>query len=352
MSLAITICATKSYQYALAAQARAIQANVMDIPEGHIILVTDKSPVTGILEQYRDLLGEGWTVHHIPLAVTDGHTNYKADAQLTIAQMRTAAFSKARALRVDHVWSLDSDVLPPANALRCSLQMVEFDSGYYDVATCPYPSQGGGGFLFGRGTMQHQIADDIYEDERQLSKEFKAKLKLHRDFLKKLKPGEHPPKEWFDADRTFQEEIKQAQPIFKNSMEANAARWRKRGWGDVAYPAIGKGAIVPSDWCGFGCTLLSKRALSFADFSGYQGAGTEDLYIVWRRWFPQGIRIAAIPHVLCSHVIRKKDKSGYVLVHAFHETEGETVGHIRQELAPWYSHEPGETFTEENDGRL
>jgi hypothetical protein len=30
--------------------------------------------------------------------------------------------------------------------------------------------------------------------------------------------------------------------------------------------------------------LMSKRALSLAQFDGYAGSGTEDLYMVWKRW--------------------------------------------------------------------
>jgi hypothetical protein len=64
---------------------------------------------------------------------------------------------------------------------------------------------------------------------------------------------------------------------------------------DAAYPGLGIGAVVPSDRCGFGCTLMSKRALSLAQFDGYDGSGTEDLYMVWKRWhrnttFEEGLK--------------------------------------------------------------
>lgn len=335
-SIAITICATKSYQYALTAQARSIQANISHLETGHLILVTDENPVAGILELYSDLL-PGWQIHHIPLPLIDGHKNYKESAQLCISQMRSAAFSKARALKVDLCWSLDSDVLPPPNALRCMEQMLAFDGGYYGVATCPYASQGGSGFLFGRGTPQHQICEDVYEDERVIPKDLEKRLKSHRA---KIDPNGEPSKDWLKIAEKLNEEIKQCPPK-DNVFALNAEGWRKRGWGEQAFPAIGKGAVVPTDWCGFGCTLLSKKALDLADFIGYEGKGTEDLFVVWRKWFPNGIRIAAIPHVLCHHVIRNKDKT-YTLCYAYHETEGEFVGHIRLKHLPFYSHDAGE----------
>jgi len=48
-------------------------------------------------------------------------------------------------------------------------------------------------------------------------------------------------------------------PPKSNVFVANGKKWRRRGWFDFAYPAIGKGAIVPSDWCGFGATMMNKK---------------------------------------------------------------------------------------------
>lgn len=331
MKLAITICATKLYQYALPEQTEAIQANLFSsgVESGVVVLVTCPEDAERHLDYYRALLGERWEIVHVPLDVVGCHPNYQPDAQRVIARMRTAAHTMARANGVDYCWSLDSDVLPPANALRCMLDMLRFDGGYYSVATCPYPSQGGAGFLFGRGTLHRQIAEDIYEDERTIPKELAKRLKEHRALLL---PGNEPEEEWVSMMKALEEEVKQCPPL-DNVFGLNAKRWRLRGWGEVAYPAIGRGAIVPTDWCGFGCTLMSREALALADFSGYEGKGTEDLYVVWHRWYPAGLKICAIPHALCSHVIRKDD--GYLLVHAYHETEGECVGHIRQRTVPF-----------------
>ena len=339
MDLAITICATKSYQYALRAQARHIQQNLCTFKgKACLILVTDKSNVETVLGDYRELLGQDVPIYHIPLAVTDGHTNYKEDAQLTIAQMRQVAFCKARSLGANQVWSLDSDVLPPANALKCMRQVLDFDDGYYGVATCPYPSQGGGGWLFGRGSIHRQIAEDVEESERELTPELTQQLAEHRALIV---PNEKPSKEWQDKANELNEQIKQCPPK-GNVWKLNAKGWRKRGWGDMAYPAIGKGSIVPSDWCGMGNTLIGEKALRLCDFTGYEGKGTEDLFLCWNCWYPNGIRIAALPHCLSHHVIRNKDKEGYTLCYGYHETEGDAAGHIRVLHKPWYDYAPGE----------
>jgi len=103
--------------------------------------------------------------------------------------------------------------------------------------------------------------------------------------------------------------------------------WRRRGWFDFAYPGIGRGSIVPIDWCGMGCTLMSQRALALADFNGYNGGGTQDLFLCWHRWHPAGLRIACVPHIACDHVKRRGDKIEHL--RAFHEADGEYRGHLR-----------------------
>jgi hypothetical protein len=61
----------------------------------------------------------------------------------------------------------------------------------------------------------------------------------------------------------------------------------------------------------------------------------------------------AIPHCLCDHVIRNPGKPGqYIHLQCYHEPDGEYVGHIRLRHKPWYSFDPGERYSPENDGKL
>ena len=346
-SLAVTVCATSKYTYAMKAQARHVVANLDGFPTGVVIFVTDESAASkSVAEYWKSILPEGWALTAIRLPhLTDNHANYKNDAQLLIAQLRTAAFTEARRIRAQQVWSLDSDVLPPPNALRCMADMLRFDGGYYSVSTCPYPSQSGTGFLGGRGTATQNISPDFHEDERSIPEELVARKAAHEE-LCKTGPG---TKELFEAGRLLKEEIDRCPPM-GNVFTCNAKKWRLRGWLDQAYPALGLGAVVPSDWCGFGCTLLSARALSLTHFEGYAGHGTEDLFIVWQRWTREGVRINVIPHAPCAHVVRKEGK--FVLCQPHHEQEGDVRGHLRVTYRPWYQHEAGERYDEKNDGRL
>lgn len=305
--------------------------------------------------------------------LVDGFKNYKKEAQLLIAQSRTAAFAEALALDVDYCWSLDSDVLPHANNLKSLLDSINFDNNYYSVATCTYPSQGGGGMLGGRGTPHEQILPDFTPDERELPKEMEARM---AELKKLILAHEKNLNDLRDANATNDEKGKKASEIVEklqafhkelqehneeckkfppkgNVWALNAKGWKKRGWLEHAYPAIGKGAVVPSDWCGFGNTLMNREALAYADFIGYEGGGTEDLHVVWAKWNKAGLRINALPHSPCDHVIRNPGNPGrYCLIQTTHETEGECVGHIRHRSLPWYSMDLGEKFDEKNDGKL
>src|SRR5688500_13538712 len=108
-SLVILTVATASYQYALTSHARALKQNVTaaGIQSGHFILVTCQKPIPAILEHYKTILGDGWQIHHLALQVIDGNENYKENAQLTIAQLFTAGFDKARELEADYVWTVE-----------------------------------------------------------------------------------------------------------------------------------------------------------------------------------------------------------------------------------------------------
>jgi hypothetical protein len=76
-----------------------------------------------------------------------------------------------------------------------------------------------------------------------------------------------------------------------------------------------------------------------ANFEGYDGKGTEDLFVCWHRWHPAGLLLNCIPHCPCDHVIWEKKKGGdekkYNHIQAYHEPDGEHRGHLRQKTTPW-----------------
>lgn len=331
-TLAIVVCATKSYTYAMRAQARRVAAaiRVAKIEGGHVVIVGDTSPeVKAVQAAWAETLPPGWEVHLIAEgSFVEGGENYKQQAQLLIAAMRTAAHAAAVKLGADWCWSLDSDTLPQPNALRSLLDACRFDGGYYDVAMCPYPNTA---FLGGRGTRQNPIAEDWLPEERDLPAWLRAVLERSKSWTPQTPAVEA-------RSRRLRDRIKKCPPL-GNVFAAQAKDWRRRGWLESAYPGIGLGSMVPTDWVGFGCTLMSARALALAHFEGYDGGGTEDLFIGWHRWHPAGIRMAVLPHCPADHVIWEKKKGGdpsaYTLHHVYHETEGECVGHLRTRQTAW-----------------
>ena len=339
--LAITICATKSYTYAMAAQARRVAANVVaaKAPPGRIVLVGDDSDeLKAIARIYECIMPEGWSVTLIGNPqLAEGGENYKEAAQLLIAAMREEAFTFCRKIGADRVWSLDSDTIPPVNALRCMLNTLEFDAGYYSVATCPYPNTA---WLGGYGTPQNPIAEDFLDAERIIPDDLKAEQAANDSELKALNESKAQPTEEHRSKwEATRKKIRECPPDGNIWQVIAKHGWRRRGWLDHAYPAIGRGAVLPSDWCGFGCTLLNEQALALADFQGYDGRGTEDLFVCWHRWHPAGLRLNVITHCPCDHVIWEKKKGGaadkYTHHVAYHEQEGECRGHLRTRQKPW-----------------
>lgn len=337
MTLAITICATKNFTYAMYEQVRRIVANLRDEPPGHVVLSGDNSDeLKDVVAAFSRLLPAGWTTHHIANHFAmDDNPHYQQSAQLLLMQLRSEAFSAARRLNVDLCWSLDSDVLPPPNALRCMKTMLEFDDGYYAVSSCPYPNSL---FLGGRGTPQNPISEDFLPHERKMPDELKAAWSDFENRVRACKSQEEVQKMWDGEGAELQKKIRDCPPDGNIWEVIGKHGWRMRGWLDHAYPAIGKGSVVPSDWCGFGCTLMNRAALEAAHFDGYDGRGTEDLYIVWKRWHPLNLRINCITHCPCDHVIHDKKKGGdakkYTLMQTYHEQSGEYVGHLRVNPRP------------------
>lgn len=340
MKLIITVAATGSYCYAMKTLARRVTGCLTAAGWAHpgrAIIAGDNSKETReTIKQWKSALPTNWEVDHINVASEDlTSPNYKEGAQKLIARLRSAAFSEARKHDPDYCWSLDSDTLPPANALRCMIDMLNFDAGYYRVSTCPYPNEA---FLGGRGTPQHPIGEDFLDYERVLTPELKAEIDaLKKEAAENKDPA--PSKEWLDRKQKADEEMRKCPPDGNIWQVIAKHGWRARGWLDNCYPAVGKGAVLPSDWCGFGCTLMSREALSMANFEGYDGRGTEDLFVVWKRWYPAGLRINVITHCPCDHVIWSKKKGGdaseYTLIESFHEAQGEHIGHLRTKKSPW-----------------
>lgn len=353
MKLAITVCATTSYCYAMKTLGRRVAACLQyadwQEPGLAVIAGDDSKECKKALEHWKSALPKTWEVVLINAAKENlAEANYKVPAQIILASLRTAAFSAARAWNADLCWSLDSDTLPPGNALRCMIDSLSFDRGYYSVATCPYPNEA---FLGGFGTPHNPIAEDFLDSERIIPEDvLKEKAAIMEEMTAKEKEANQSKasaptpeqKAVFEALRErlteVNKKIKECPPL-GNVFELNAKAWRRRGWLDNAYPGSGRGWMVPSDWCGFGCTMMNRAALGLADFDGYAGEGTEDLFICWHRWYPARLRINVIPHCPCDHVIWGKKKGGpaeeFTLIRSFHEEHGECVGHLRTRKMPW-----------------
>jgi hypothetical protein len=214
--------------------------------------------------------------------------------------------------------------------------MLDFDDGYYDVSFVTYPSQGGGSFLGGYGSYTNPIAEDFLPEERIVP----SKLKILLESCEERLNNKDISRESFEKENKrmsrIHEKIKKCPPI-GNVFELNAKKWRRRGWLDHSHVGTGRGAVIETDWTGLGCTLMSKKAASLAHFDGYDGGGTQDLYLNWKKWHPEGLRFCCITHTVCDHVVRDDDaEGGLITLKAYHETEGETRGHLRYRRTPFH----------------
>ena len=199
--------------------------------------------------------------------------------------------------------------------------------------------------------MRH-IQENLFTDERELTEEIEEEMKKRG--IERSDPKFEPSKKWTEEGKALDDKIKQCPPK-GNVFGLNSEKWRQRGWMEYAYPAIGRGAILPTDWVGFGCTLMNKKALSLAHFDGYDGGGTQDLYVTWNQWAQHDIRKAVTTHVLCDHIVRSRDGEDqqwdkFCHIQSHHELMGECVGHIRQRNRPFYNFTEGEKHDEKNDG--
>jgi hypothetical protein len=299
--------------------------------EHRLILVTDKESKKKI-----DKITEGFEKDILSIDLEESGEHYKKDRQILIATLQSVGFDRARNWGCDYLWSVEADVLVPHNALSVSLQMLDFDDGYYDVSFVTYPSQGGGSFLGGYGSYTNPIAEDFLPEERIVP----SKLKILLESCEERLNNKDISRESFEKENKrmsrIHEKIKKCPPI-GNVFELNAKKWRRRGWLDHSHVGTGRGAVIETDWTGLGCTLMSKKAASLAHFDGYDGGGTQDLYLNWNKWHPEGLRFCCITHTVCDHVVRDDDaEGGLITLKAYHETEGETRGHLRYRRTPFH----------------
>lgn len=338
--LAIITAATRSYLHVWPQLIRAIATAAAHHEEAHFVFATDQSEESKRAEEFaKGHLPEGWKITAIRLPITEDEKDYKEAAQIRIAQLQGAAFAFARRIKADQCWSVESDTIPTPESLRVlewTLQMPDaVGDPYYHIAAATYPN---GLFLGGFGTPQNPIAEDFLPHERILKPRLKLCLDACEERIKEIKKS-GKREERNKAEKEMKRmgrlrDLVKKSPPDGNIWEVTAKHeWRRRGWMDYAYPGIGLGAVVPSDWCGLGCTLLSRKALQLADFNGYEGRGTQDLFLCWQRWHPARLRIACVPHVACDHIKRRGDK----IVHyrAYHEQSAEHFGHLRQREQPF-----------------
>ena len=324
--IATVIVATKSYLDPLEVCLRRVKTAVDHSPErfSHkLFIVTDKKSYSDVVVMGKDF--DDYEV--IKIDMEESGEYYKTDRQILIASLQSKGFDAARKWGCDYLWSVEADVLVPHNALSISLQMLDFDDGYYDVAFVTYPSQGGGSFLGGHGDYQNPIAEDYLPSELKMPWWLNLLLEKCKSRMQSEDIDQKELKKEMNRMHRIRERIKKCPPK-GNVFELNAKQWRRRGWLNNSHIGIGRGAVIETDWTGLGCTLMSKKAANLAHFDGYDGGGTQDLYLNWHRWHPEGLNFCCITHTICDHVVRDEN-DGFVTLKSYHEPMGEARGHLR-----------------------
>lgn len=331
MKIAITCYATASFGYLLLKQAPMIVAAIryarLDPKDFIWILACDRSKE--IAESSRRVLqlytSVGMTTKLLPLDVGDnGSGKHNQNSNLVIAKLQEAAWNEAKMQGVDYIWSVEADILPQANTLRCLLDALQWDNQWYDIAMATYPNDD---FLGGYGSPVQWIAPSTYPDERLLPAALAKKIEARERARERLASKNRPPsEEQIMAWQQLDIEVAKCPPR-SNIFGLQASGWRPRGWISSAYPGIGLGALLPTAYVGLGCTLLSPRAFNLANWVGFQGKSTQDLWLCWRVWSAHGIRMAVTTHAVCSH---QKIRDGKMtLLQAYHQVGGPTHGHLR-----------------------
>ena len=335
MKIATVIVATKSYLDPLEVCLRRAKTAIEHSGPGidhKLIVVTDEASKRNV-----EALVDGFgSTQVIAIAMEESGEHYKKDRQILIASLQSTGFDAARNWGCDFLWSVEADVLVPHNALSVSLEMLSFDDGYYDVSFVTYPSQGGGSFLGGYGSYRNPIAEDYLPEERIIPSKLQLLMDSCEERLKKEGIDRDSMEKEHKRMRRILEKVKQCPPS-GNVFELNAKKWRRRGWLDNSHVGTGRGAVIETDWTGLGCTLMSKKAAALAHFDGYDGGGTQDLYLNWHKWKPEGLRFCCITHTVCDHVVRdEKAEGGLTTLKSYHEPEGEAKGHLRYRRVPFH----------------
>lgn len=355
--LAVTVAATKSYLHSWQQTINSISAAVTHYSSGHFIYASDDSKeCKAAMEYAKGALPENWAIHHIVHKIPDdSSTNYKQEAQARIALIQGSCFAFARKIKADLCWNVESDIIVPPNALRNLEWVLDCPDSPYEIACLTY---GNSEFLGGFGTKDNWIAEDFLPTERKLKDRIKLVMETCEKRLKELAKKKNEAikqklsaKELKQLEDTIQKEAKRSSRIQKhlknyppdgNIWEVISKHgWRRRGWLNSAYPALSQGCIVPVDWHGLGCILLNARALSLATFHGYgpECGSTQDLFLFWKRWYPNGVKAAMSTFSLCDHIkpemVDGKRTGKYTHHLAYFEESGEYRGHLRLQHKEW-----------------
>lgn len=336
MKIAITTYCTKGYTYAHKRQIQSIVDNIRYSSgnEYIFIMVGDKSKE--VSESFSDMSSELKECNvKCRLFQIDADCNqnkqHNEKSNIVIARLQEKAWNEAKKFKVDGIWSLESDIIPEPNALQCLIDATSFDKGFYDVAMSAYANTA---ILGGYGTPSSNINPCIFEDERELSDEIKEEKAEIDKYFSNLKLGDRPSEEINIRVEKLRRDIESSPAKHKGNVFAlNGERWRPRGWFDMAYPAIGIGAMLPTDWVGLGSTFITRKALEIANFNSYDGKGTQDLWLCWKVWHPSGVKMSVVPHSRCSHIKYKVESVNgvetkkLVSYYVYHDIEN--FGHIR-----------------------
>lgn len=327
MKTAVFTAATKSYAYALRECAEHLARGLKHSKDEFLwIIATDKSDTAAEAVKAWESFGVG-KAKVIETGVEEGERKYKEQSQLVISMLQQACMDEAVKWGADLFFSVESDILIHPESYATLKWVLEYPSSPgYDVAAATYFN---GAFLCGRGTPQHNICEDFLEEERNVPAKLKEDIAKAKKQIQSGKGDEELQKKFAE----LMEELKKTPPK-GNVFWANSKKWRRRGWLDAAYPgAASQGSVLPSDWCGLGCTLWGRDVMEVTNFTGYDGRGTQDLFLVWSKWRPAGKRIGCPVGVPACHV-KMADGKRILWEPFFVPAPEETEGHIRVRQKP------------------